>query len=112
MSSATQKASAADPSTADQIASLQAQLASQQATLEEREARIRQLEEIIRTFQRKTFSDTSEQTSAAQIGLFNEAEEVEATEAPEVTVKPHTRQRRGRPGTCQHIPNTSARFSM
>ena len=104
MSSATQKASAADSSTADQIASLQAQLASQQATLEEREARIRQLEEIIRTFQRKTFSGTSEQTSAAQMGLFNEAEETEATEAPEVTVKPHTRQRRGRPALPPELP--------
>ena len=105
MSSAAQKASSADPSTADQIASLQAQLASQQATLEAREARIRQLEEIIRTFQRKTFSGTSERASASQLGLFNEAEEeVEATQPPEVTVKPHSRQRRGRPALPPELP--------
>jgi len=97
MSSATQKASVADPSRADRIATLQAQLASQQATLKAREARIRQLEEIIRTFQRKTFAGTSEQASSAQLGLFNEAEEITATEASEVAVKPHSRQRRGRP---------------
>jgi transposase len=104
MSSANQKASVADPSTADQIAFLQAQLASQQTTLEAREARIRQLEEIIRTFQRKTFAGTSEQVSAAQMGLFNEAEEIEATGEPEVTIQPHTRRRRGRPALPPELP--------
>ena len=100
MSSATQKASAADPSTADQIAALQARISEQEDEISAREAllvthaeRIRQLEEIIRTFQRKTFAGTSEHASADQLGLFNEAEEIEATKAPEVAVKPHTRQR-------------------
>ena len=59
---------------------------------------------VIRTFQRKTFSGTSEQLSAAQLGLFNGAEEIEAAEAPEVTVKPHTRQRRGRPTLPPELP--------
>ena len=104
MSSAAQKASIADPSTADQIAALQAQLSSQQATIEAREARIHQLEEIIRTFQRKTFAGTSEQVSSAQLGLFNEAEEIEASDPPEVAVKPHSRQRRGRPALPPELP--------
>ena len=112
MSSATQKASAADPSTADQIASLQSQLASQQAALEAREARIRQLEEIIRTFQRKTFAGTSEQASADQLGLFNEAEEIEASDAPEVAVKPHTRQRRGRPALPPELPREEVVYDL
>lgn len=111
MSSAATKASAADPSTADQIAALQAQISEQEAQLhasedllQARAERIRQLEEIIRTFQRKTFVGTSEQASAAQLGLFNEAEEVEASAPPEVTVKPHTRQRRGRPALPPELP--------
>src|SRR5690625_4347439 len=97
MSSPTQKASIADPSRAHRIATSHAQLASQQAPLKPREARIRQLEEIIRTFQRKPFAGTSEQASSAQLGLLNEAEEITATEASEVAVKPHSRHRRGRP---------------
>ena len=104
MSSAVNKAPAAAPSATDQIASLQEQLVSHQAALQAREARIRQLEEIIRTFQRKTFSGTSEQVSSAQLGLFNEAEEIEASEPPEVTVKPHSRQRRGRPALPPELP--------
>jgi len=109
MPSATQKASAADPSTADQIASLQLQLASQQAALEAREARIRQLEEIIRTFQRKTFAGTSEQASADQLGLFNEAEEIEV---PEVAIKPHSRQRRGRPALPPELPREEVVYDL
>ena len=35
----------------------------------------------------KTFSGTSKQASAALLILFNDAEEIEATEAPEVTPK-------------------------
>ena len=83
---------------------MQARIGEQEAQLQARAERIRQLEEIIRTFQRKTFSGTSEQLSAAQLGLFNEAEEIEAAEAPEVTVKPHTRQRRGRPALPPELP--------
>src|SRR5690625_854292 len=97
MSSATQKASVADPSRADRIATLQAQAASQHATLKPRQPRIRQLGESGRTFQRKTVGGTSEQASSAQLGLFNEAEEITATEASEVAVKPHSRQRRRPP---------------
>lgn len=111
MSSAVNKAPAADPSTADQIAALQAlvseqeeQLGSKEAMLIARAERIRQLEEIIRTFQRKTFSGTSEQAAAAQLGLFNEAEEIAADDAPEVAVKPHSRQRRGRPALPPELP--------
>lgn len=70
------------------MAVLQAQLSRQQATIEVREARIHQLEEIIRTFQRKTFAGTSEQVCSARPGLFNEAEEIEAGDRPEVAAKP------------------------
>ena len=104
MSSADPKAPSADPLTADQVAALQVRISEQEAQLQARAERIRQLEEIIRTFQRKTFSSSSEQTSAAQLGLFNEAEEIETAQAPEVTVKPHTRQRRGRPALPPELP--------
>ena len=94
MRSATGKAS----SEADLIAALQrriseqeSRLTEQQTVLEAREARIRQLEQILRTFQRKTFTGTSEQASRAQLGLFNEAEEAvcEEVEPAEVEVPAH-----------------------
>jgi len=104
MSSAASKAHSADPSEADRIAALKVRIGEQEAQLQARAERIRQLEEIIRTFQRKTFSGTSEQVSAAQLGLFNEAEEIEAAAALEVSIKPHTRQRRGRPALPPELP--------
>ena len=61
MLSATSKASVAAPSEADRVADLQARINEQEAQLQARAERIRQLEEIIRTFQRKTFSSSSEQ---------------------------------------------------
>jgi transposase len=111
MSSVAQKAPFTAPSEAERITDLQARLSQQEDELSAKEAllatraeRIRQLEEIIRTFQRKTYSGTSEQVSAAQLGLFNEAEEIEATAAPEVSIKPQTRQRRGRPALPPELP--------
>ena len=91
---------------ADQVAALQARLNAQEDELQARAERIRQLEEIIRTFQRKTYAGTSEQLDSNQRGLFNEAEDVAAADAeqPEVTVKPHTRQRRGRPALPADLP--------
>ena len=91
------------PSETARIAALQA-LVSEDAQLQARAERIRQLEEIIRSFQRKTFCASSEQPSTAQLGLFNEAEANEATEAPEVVVKPHARQHRGRPALPAELP--------
>jgi len=104
MSSAASNPLADSASKADRIAALQARISEQDAQLQARAERIRQLEEIIRSFQRKTFSASSEQASAAQLGLFNEAEASEATEAPEVIVKPHARQRRGRPALPPELP--------
>jgi len=111
MSLAAQKASPKAPLAADQVAALQARLRQQEDELSAKEAllltraeRIRQLEEIIRTYQRKTFSGTSEQLASNQLDLFNEAEAIEATEPPEVAVKPHTRQRRGRPALPADLP--------
>jgi len=124
MSPATRTSSFSDPSEADRVVALQAQvdelqqafharLTEQQAALDARDARIRQLEEIIRTFQRKTFSGSSEQVSSAQLGLFNEAEEVaEAVEEAAVTVKPHTRQRRGRPALPPELPREEIVYDL
>jgi len=64
MSSAARNASSDTPSEADRIAALQARVSEQNAQLQARAERIRQLEEIIRSFQRKTFSASSEQASA------------------------------------------------
>lgn len=83
---------------------MQARINEQEAQLQARAERIRQLEEIIRTFQRKTFSSSSEQTSAAQMGLFNEAEEIETIAESELTIAPHTRRRRGRPALPSELP--------
>ena len=119
MSATASEASISDSSEADRIAALQAriseqdtQLSAKEALLANRAERIRQLEEIIRTFQRKTFSGTSEQASAAQLGLFNEAEEIEAAEPPEVAVKPHARQRRGRPALPPELPREEVVYDL
>ncbi|NDY96433.1 IS66 family transposase [Wenzhouxiangella limi] len=100
------------PSEADRIAALQARISEQETQLQARAERIRQLEEIIRTFQRKTFAGTSEQASAAQLGLFNEAEEIEATAPPEVPVTPHARQRRGRPALPPELPREEIVYDL
>lgn len=119
MSSATRNTLSDRSSEADPIAALQARISEQDAQLSAKEAllanraeRIRQLEEIIRTFQRKTFSGSSEQVSSAQLGLFNEAEEIEAAEPPEVTVKPHARQRRGRPALPPELPREEIVYDL
>jgi transposase len=119
MSSAAPKASPQAPSEADRIAALQARIRQQEDELSAKEAllvtraeRIRQLEEIIRTFQRKTFAGTSEQVSAAQLGLFNEAEERVEEDGPEIAVKPHTRQRRGRPALPPELPREEIVYDL
>lgn len=112
MSSATKKASPADPSTADQITALQARISKQEAQLVTRAERIRQLEEMIRTFQRKSFVGSGEQASAAQLGLFNEAEELVEEGTSEVAVKPHTRQRRGRPALPPELPREEVVYDL
>jgi len=106
MQSATANASRQAALEADQIAVLQRQVSEQERLLEARAERIRQLEEIIRTFQRKTFTGTSEQAFSAQLGLFNEAEEAvaEDVEPAQVEVPTHTRRRRGRPALPADLP--------
>jgi transposase len=104
MSSAVRNAPSDSPARADRIAALQARVSEQDAQLQARAERIRQLEEIIRSFQRKTFSASSEQASVDQLGLFNEAEEIEAAEPSEVAVKPLARQRRSRPALPPELP--------
>ena len=105
MSSAASKAHSADPFRADRIAALKGPYRRTRGpTFRPAPSASAQLEEIIRTFQRKTFSGTREQVSAAQLGLFNEAEEIEAAAALEVSIKPHTRQRRGRPALPPELP--------
>jgi len=106
MQSATQNTSRQAAPEADQVAALQRQVSEQERLLEARNARIRQLEEIIRTFQRKTFTGTSEQASSAQLGLFNEAEEAveDDVQQTKVEVPAHTRRRRGRPALPADLP--------
>lgn len=86
------------------IETLQQLVVEQQARLEENTRHIDLLEEFIRLLKHKRFGRSSEKGSAAQLGLFNEAEsdlaeleEAEATEAEEtITVPAHERKKPGR----------------
>jgi transposase len=98
---------------AQKVQELEEQLQQKEALLEQRSQRIQTLEELIKQFQRKQFSASSEKLSKDQLplGLFNEAEDVEAAEAEQpaddetVEVPAHTRRKKPRVS----IPDTYPR---
>ena len=68
---------------------------------------ILQLEEALKQQRQQAFGASSEKISANQLGLFNEAEAIEAREAAEeetVTVQSHTRQKKPRVSIPQDLP--------
>lgn len=71
-----------------------------QALLRKRDATIAALTMRVNQLLAKRFGASSEQVPSSQLGLFNEAEELDAEEADnpecEVTVPSHTRRRRGK----------------
>jgi len=74
--------------------------------LKDKNQHILGLEETIKQFQRKIFSSSSEKTSPDQLGLFNEAEELEDEDVAEetVAVKPHQRVKRPRVSIPKELP--------
>src|SRR5690625_440903 len=90
------------------VKELEAQLEQKEALLQNRAARIQTLEELIKQFDRKQFSASSEKLSKDQLdlGLFNEAEstdcdeeaETPSTESePEDTIEVPAHKRRKKP---------------
>src|SRR5690625_6892502 len=67
------------------VKELEAQLEQKEALLQNRAARIQTLEELIKQFDRKQFSASSEKLSKDQLelGLFNEAEYTDCDEEAE-----------------------------
>src|SRR5690625_7752630 len=69
------------------VKELEAQLEQKEALLQNRAARIQTLEELIKQFDRKQFSASSEKLSKDQLdlGLFNEAESTDCDEEAETS---------------------------
>jgi transposase len=99
---------------------LKAQLAAQNALLEQRSQRIQTLEELIKQFQRKQFAPSSEKLSQDQLplGLFNEADDVEAAEAEQpaddetVEVPAHTRRKKPRVSIPEAYPREEILYEL
>jgi transposase len=91
-----------------EVAHLRAQLEARDEKLARREVAIARLEERIRLLLAQRFGASSERIADGQLGLFNEAEELAASEGPEdeeVEVTGHRRRRRGKRGPLpEHLP--------
>lgn len=87
---------------------LREQLAAEKQKIAARDAQIAVLNEQLKYLLSKRFGPSSEKTSPDQLGLFNEAEELnaepESGEADSTTVKSHTRQRKPRVSIPDHLP--------
>ncbi|TVP82681.1 MAG: IS66 family transposase [Puniceicoccaceae bacterium] len=104
-------------------ARLQAQLQEKDALLQSRERHIQTLEELIKQFNRKQFSPSSEKLSKDQLdlGLFNEAESTAGSEEPDaeaaapddtVEVPAHTRRKKPRVSIPAHIPREEVWYEL
>jgi transposase len=91
----------------DDVKALQELVRLQQSQIEEHKDRIAFLEEFVRLLKHKRFGRSSEQGSASQLGLFNEAEcavDSDDEEEEVVTVAAHERKKRGRKPLPSWIP--------
>jgi transposase len=93
----------------DDIEALRALVLELDAVVEERNSEIGQLREMLRLLRSQHFGRSSEQVSRAQLGLFNEAEQLasltdDEDAEPEVSVPAHTRRPRGRKPLPAWIP--------
>lgn len=106
-------------------ARLQAQLQEKDALLQSRERHIQTLEELIKQFNRKQFSSSSEKLSKDQLdlGLFNEAESTDVDEATEtestgpepddtVEVRAHQRRKKPRVSLPPHLPREEVLYEL
>src|SRR5690606_35293349 len=109
----------------EENAQLKAQLEEKERLLRSREQRILTLEELIKQFNRKQFSASSEKLSKDQLdlGLFNEAESADVGEgtetesadpAPEDTVEVPAHQRRKKPRVSlpPHLPREEVLYEL
>ncbi|WP_049721473.1 IS66 family transposase [Gilvimarinus polysaccharolyticus] len=105
------------------IKELEAQLEEQETLLKSRASRISTLEELIKQFQRKQFSASSEKLSKDQLdlGLFNEAESAEKGEASEpaeatqedtIDVPSHTRRKQPRVSLPANLPREEVLYEL
>src|SRR5690554_4119641 len=103
----------------EENARLKAQLEEKERLLQSRERRIVTLEELIKQFNRKQYSASSEKLSKDQLdlGLFNEAESTQADDgesASEETVEvpAHTRRKKPRVSIPAHIPREEVLYEL
>lgn len=103
------------------VKELEAQLEQKEALLRSRASRISTLEELIKQFQRKQFSASSEKLSKDQLDLwlFNEAESVENNETGEsadtndtVEVPAHQRRKQPRISLPPQIPREEVLYEL
>src|SRR5690625_4429691 len=106
-------------------ARLKAQLEEKERLLQSRERRIVTLEELIKQFNRKQFSASSEKLSKDQLdlGLFNEAESTDCDEEAEtpstesepedtIEVPAHKRRKKPRVSIPAHIPREEVVYEL
>jgi len=107
------------------VKELEAQLEQKEALLQNRAARIQTLEELIKQFDRKQFSASSEKLSKDQLdlGLFNEAESTDCDEEAEtpstesepedtIEVPAHKRRKKPRVSIPAHIPREEVLYEL
>ncbi|MBU2885501.1 IS66 family transposase [Gilvimarinus agarilyticus] len=105
------------------IKELEAQLEEKEMLLKSRASRISTLEELIKQFQRKQFSASSEKLSKDQLdlGLFNEAESTELNEASEssgaepedtIEVPSHTRRKQPQVSLPANLPREEVLYEL
>jgi len=94
----------------DNVEALRKIILELEAQLENNSEHISTLEEYIRLLKRRHFGASSERAPVDQLGLFNEAEAMAATEeimadqSPETIVAAHTRKKSGRKPLPENLP--------
>ena len=94
----------------DNVEALRKIILEQEAQLTDKSEHISTLEEYIRLLKRRRFGTSSERAPVDQLGLFNEAEAMTATEQivadqnPETIVAAHTRKKSGRKPLPEQLP--------
>lgn len=103
---------------------LKQQLREKETQLQNKDNYIVHLEELIKQFQRKQFSASSEKISADQLGLFNEAEtltqttddqldiEVQSIEAQSIEVQSHRRIKKPRVSIPAELPREAIIYDL
>jgi len=107
----------------EKIASLETSLDEKNALIEERNKTLEQknddilqLEEALKQQRQKYFGASSEKASTYQLGLFNEAENLEQADTPEdnpaTPVAAHTRQQKPRVSIPDDLPRENIVYDL